>query len=352
MSACGGIFDVPGKQERLEQLEQLLGDPGLWDSPDNAQRLLREQKEIQAALARLQRPLSTLDDVFVLIELGEEAEDESLVNEAGDALDTVEQDARALELARMLSGPHDGSNAILSINAGAGGTESLDWAGMLMRMYLRFCNSNDWKVRILDEQAGDEAGVKSVTVSVEGQYAYGMLSAESGVHRLVRISPFDASARRHTSFASVFVVPEVDDSIEVDINEADLKIDTYRAGGAGGQHVNKTDSAVRITHLPTGIVVQCQNERSQMKNRSTAMKILRSRLYDLELSKKREAAEALHDAKSDISFGNQIRSYVLHPYRMVKDHRTEHEVGNADSVLDGDIKGFIESYLMRQASEV
>jgi peptide chain release factor 2 len=297
----------------------------------------------------MNRPIQALEDVAVLIELGEEADDESLIPEITTALDEVEIDARGLELARMLSEPHDKSNAILSINAGAGGTESLDWAGMLMRMYLRYCNSRDWKVQVLDEQAGDEAGIKSATIAVAGEYAYGMLGAESGVHRLVRISPFDASARRHTSFASVFVVPEVDDSIDIEINESDLKIDTYRAGGAGGQHVNKTDSAVRITHQPSGIVVQCQNERSQMKNRSTAMKILKARLYDLELQKQREAADALHDSKSDISFGNQIRSYVLHPYRMVKDHRTDHEVGNADGVLDGELQGFIESYLLRKA---
>ena len=348
-SVSGGIFDVPGKKERLEQLEELLGDTGLWDNPSNAQKLLKEQKDIQAALARIEQPLQALDDVAVLIELGEEAEDDSVVSEVMEALDGVESDARALELARMLSGPHDGSNAILAINAGAGGTESLDWAGMLMRMYLRYCNGREWKTRILDEQVGDEAGIKSATIAVTGEFAYGMLGAENGVHRLVRISPFDASARRHTSFASVFVVPEIDDSIDIEINENDLKIDTYRAGGAGGQHVNKTDSAVRITHQPSGIVVQCQNERSQMKNRSTAMKILKARLYDLEQQKQREAADALHESKSDISFGSQIRSYVLHPYRMVKDHRTDHEVGNADSVLDGDLQGFIEAYLHRKA---
>ena len=286
----------------------------------------------------------------MLVELGIEAEDESVEAEASEALDMAEGHLDRLELARMLSGPEDGSNAIVHINAGAGGTEALDWAGMLLRMYLRYVDQRGWKAKMLDEQEGDTAGIKSATFSVAGENAYGLLKAESGIHRLVRISPFDAAARRHTTFASVFVYPEIDDSIEVELNEADIKIDTYRAGGAGGQHVNKTDSAVRMTHLPSGIVVQCQNERSQMKNRSTALKILRARLYDMELRKREAEASELHASKKEISFGSQIRSYVLHPYRLVKDHRTGFEDGNADAVLDGRLDGFIEAYLMDAAT--
>jgi peptide chain release factor 2 len=251
-----------------------------------------------------------------------------------------------MEFARMLSGEHDASNAIFSINAGAGGTEAQDWAEMLLRMYLRFCERKGFKTEITDYQPGDEAGVKGVTFTVEGEYAYGWLRAEMGIHRLVRISPFDAAAKRHTSFCSVFVFPELSDEVEVEINDKDLKVDTYRASGAGGQHINKTDSAIRITHQPTGIVVACQSERSQHKNRATAMKQLKARLYELEVGKKEEEASALTGEKKEIGWGSQIRSYVLHPYRMVKDHRTGHEVGNADAVLDGSLEGFIEAYLL------
>jgi len=326
----------------------MISAPDLWDDQSRAQKLLKEQSDLKAEIESITTPIALLEDVEVLVELGEEAEDEELVAEAEAALDKVAAGLEALELKRMLGEPADRNNALIHINAGAGGTESLDWAGMLLRMYLRYCDTKGWKTKMIDEQEGDEAGIKSATVSVEGDYAYGMLKAESGIHRLVRISPFDAAARRHTSFASVFVYPEVDDTIDIEVADADIKIDTYRAGGAGGQHVNKTDSAVRITHLPSGIVVQCQNERSQMKNRSTAMKVLKSRLYDMEMAERREEADALHDTKMEISFGSQIRSYVLHPYRMVKDHRTSHEVGQADSVLDGDLDGFIEAYLMQR----
>jgi peptide chain release factor 2 len=246
----------------------------------------------------------------------------------------------------MLSGEHDASHAIVSINAGAGGTEAQDWAEMVLRMYLRFCELKGFRTEITDYQPGDEAGVKGVTFNVEGDYAYGWLRPEMGIHRLVRISPFDANAKRHTSFCSVFVFPELSDDIEVEINEKDLKVDTYRASGAGGQHINKTDSAIRITHIPTGIVVACQNERSQHKNRSTAMKQLKARLYELELDKKEEEASAIAGDKKEIAWGSQIRSYVLHPYRMVKDHRTGYEVGNADAVLDGHLGKFIEAYLL------
>ncbi len=246
----------------------------------------------------------------------------------------------------MLSGEHDPNNAIVSINAGAGGTESQDWAEMLLRMYLRYCELKGFRTEITDYQPGEEAGIKGATFTAEGEYAYGYLKAEMGVHRLVRISPFDSNARRHTSFSSVFVFPELSDEVEVTIDEKDLKVDTYRASGAGGQHVNKTESAIRITHVPSGIIVACQSERSQHKNRATAMKQLKARLYELETRKKEEEANAIAGEKKEIGWGSQIRSYVLHPYRMVKDHRTGHEVGNTDSVLDGHLEGFVEAYLL------
>lgn len=254
-----------------------------------------------------------------------------------------------MEFARMLSGEHDANNAIFSINAGAGGTEAQDWADMLLRMYLRFCEKKGYKTAITDYQPGDEAGVKGVTFTVEGDYAYGWLRAEMGIHRLVRISPFDSNAKRHTSFSSVFVFPELSDDIEVEINDKDLKVDTFRASGAGGQHINKTDSAIRITHVPSGIIVACQSERSQHKNRSTAMKQLKARLYEQERLKKEEEAAAISGNKMEIGWGSQIRSYVLHPYRMVKDHRTGYETGNTDAVLDGDLQGFIEAYLLSRS---
>ena len=259
----------------------------------------------------------------------------------------VSQQVAQFELAQILGSPDDRRNAIVSLHPGAGGTEAQDWAEILLRMYMRWADRRGYRTEILEYQPGEEAGVKSVTFTVAGEYAYGYLKAEAGIHRLVRISPFDANSRRHTSFASVFVYPEVDEDIKVDINEADLRIDTYRSSGAGGQHVNKTDSAVRITHLPTNIVVACQNERSQHKNKAMAMKILRSRLYELELEKQRERMETYHKTKKEIAWGSQIRSYVLHPYRMVKDHRTGIEIGDADRVLDGDLDQFIQAYLLQ-----
>jgi len=278
--------------------------------------------------------------------LGEEGRDEATRDEVRELLLVLEQRIGRMEFARMLSGEHDANNAIFSINAGAGGTEAQDWAEMLLRMYLRYCERKGFKTEITDYQPGDEAGVKGVTFTVEGDYAYGFLRAENGIHRLVRISPFDANARRHTSFCSVFVFPELSDDIEVEINEKDLKVDTYRSSGAGGQHVNKTESAIRITHMPTGIVVACQNERSQHKNRAVAMKQLKARLYELEVRKKEEESAVISGEKKEIGWGSQIRSYVLHPYRLVKDHRTGFEVGNTDAVLDGDIDAFIEAYLL------
>ncbi len=291
-----------------------------------------------------------LEDVEVLEELSLEEEDEAALNEAKAKLSEIETKIEDLEFKRILGEPEDSSNAIVSINAGAGGTEAQDWADMLLRMYLRYAERSGFQTEIVEYQEGDEAGLKSATFLVKGDYAFGYLKSESGVHRLVRISPFDSNKRRHTSFASVFVSPEIDDSIEVDIEEKDLRIDTYRASGAGGQHVNKTDSAIRITHAPTGIVVSCQNERSQRQNKETAMKILRARLYELEREKQREKIDELNSTKKEIGWGSQIRSYVLHPYRMIKDHRTDFETGNVDPVLDGDLAEFIKSYLIYSSS--
>jgi peptide chain release factor 2 len=284
----------------------------------------------------------------VYLELALEGDAEAR-GEAFKQVEEIEAAVHRLELERLLGGEHDAGNAIVTLHPGAGGTEAQDWAEMLLRMYLRWCERRGYRAEVVDTQPGEGAGIKNATFTVEGAYAYGYLKAEAGVHRLVRISPFDANARRHTSFASVFVYPEIDEDVEVEINEADLRVDTYRSSGAGGQHVNKTDSAVRLTHLPTGIVVACQNERSQHKNRAMAMKILRARLYELELQKQRERMEALHKTKKEIAWGSQIRSYVLHPYRMVKDHRTGVEIGNADAVLDGDLNRFIEEYLQQTA---
>lgn len=292
--------------------------------------------------------VTPIEDAEVYVELAREEEDPSQEPEITELLDKALELLADLELATVLSGPNDAKACFVSVNAGAGGTESQDWADMLLRMYLRYCDGRGWKTSITDIQAGDEAGIKGVTFMVEGAYAYGYLKAEIGIHRLVRISPYDASSRRHTSFASMFVYPEADDDIDIEVEEKELRIDVYRASGAGGQKVNKTSSAVRITHLPSGIVVQCQNERSQHRNREMAMKVLKSRLYDLEKEKLDEEKKQMESAKMRIDFGSQIRSYVLHPYRMVKDHRTNHEVGNANAVLDGDIHPFIKAFLLSQ----
>ena len=292
---------------------------------------------------------SALGDVEALIQLHEEGEE--VLDDLSEEILTLETRVAKTEINTLLSGGHDANSAIVTIHPGAGGTESQDWVEMLLRMYLRWSEKHDYKTEITDFQEGDEAGVKSVTFLVEGEFGYGYLAAEIGVHRLVRISPFDSAARRHTSFASVFVTPELEDDVNVVIDEKDLKIDTYRSSGAGGQHVNVTDSAVRITHLPTGIVVQCQNERSQHRNKATALKILRSKLYEFEMEKKRKELDAQEDAKPEIGWGNQIRSYTLHPYRLVKDHRTKQEVGAVDSVLGGEIDVFIETFLKQRSQE-
>ena len=324
-----------------------MADPGFWGDQTKAQKVLQRRKRLEADLDLLKRLRTQEDDAQVLADWLEGGED--VAADFTVALDALEASAEAAEFQKMLGGDHDRANAILTINAGAGGTDSQDWAEMLLRMYLRWCDRRGFKRDVADIQAGEEAGIKSATVIVQGEYAYGYLAAEAGVHRLVRISPFDSNARRQTSFASVFAWPEIEDEVEIDVQEKDLRIDTYRSSGAGGQHVNVTDSAVRITHLPTGIVVACQNERSQIRNREVGMKILKARLYELEMQKRREKLDAVEAAKKDIAFGSQIRSYVLHPYRMVKDHRTKHETGNPDRVLDGDIDDFIKAELVAKA---
>jgi len=327
-------------------LEKSQGNSDFWTKPEAARAVLREQKQISKLVDNFFGLDKDLDDTAILLELAIEEDDRSVLKEVQEKLSSLEEHIRGLEVQRLFSQPEDAGSAIVEIHAGAGGTEAQDWAEMLMRMYLRWAEREDYKAEILDTLPGEEAGIKSATFAVEGDYAYGRLRAEMGIHRLVRISPFDANARRHTSFAAVFVYPDAEDDVDIQVNETDLKIDTYRASGAGGQHVNKTDSAVRITHLPTGIVVQCQNERSQHKNKAMAMKILRSRLYDLELAKKREEKDQLHKVKKDIAWGSQIRSYVLQPYQMVKDHRTNCEIGNVNAVLDGDINRLIQEYLL------
>ncbi len=346
------VFDLAAKEQELQKLDGQIGKEGFWDDPDGAQQVLQRRASLAAPVGEWNGLKKRLSDTEELLELLAEEEDASQelteLEKEGEAL---VRDLNRIEFNLMLSGENDERNALVHINAGAGGTESQDWAQMLMRMYLRWAERRGFASETLDVQTSEEAGIKSATFSVNGSYAFGYLRSEIGVHRLVRISPFDAARRRHTSFASVFVFPEVADDIDVEINEADLKIDTYRSSGAGGQHVNVTDSAVRITHVPSGIVVSCQNERSQHKNKATAMKVLRARLYDLERRKKEEELEVIHSGKKQIAFGSQIRSYVLHPYRLVKDHRTNVEAGNVDSVLDGDIDRFIESYLMADQKE-
>jgi len=345
MSAA--IFEQDKLTAELARLEERMASGDFWKDQEAAQKVMQRRKRLESDLALLKRLQRQEDDARVLAEWLKGGEDVSRDLET--ALGAFESTLAEAEFQKMLGGAHDRADAILSINAGAGGTESQDWAEMLLRMYLRWCDKRGFKRDVTDIQAGEEAGIKSATVLVQGEYAYGYLSAEVGVHRLVRISPFDSAARRHTSFASVFVWPQIDEHITIDIQEKDLRVDTYRSSGAGGQHVNVTDSAVRITHLPTGIVVSCQNERSQIRNREVAMKVLKARLYDLELQKQKAKLDAVEAGKMQIAFGSQIRSYVLHPYRMVKDHRTKFEVGDVDRIMDGDLDGFINSALIARA---
>lgn len=326
-----------------------MAEPDFWNIQDESKKTINEVKDLKSWIEPWSKFIKHLVDTEELIELSTESGELELLDELKNSLQQLERDLIQLEMRKKLSGENDAKNAIISVNAGAGGTESCDWAGMLLRMYTRWVERNGYKLSIVDLLPGEEAGVKNVTFMVKGENAFGYLKSERGVHRLVRISPFDANKRRHTSFASVDVIPEVDDSIDVKIEEKDLRIDTYRAGGRGGQHVNVTDSAVRITHLPTKVVVQCQNERSQHQNKATAFKILRARLYEYHLRLQEEKLKKEYGDKAAIAWGSQIRSYVLHPYSMVKDHRTEYQTSNAVAVLDGDIGGFIEAYLKHQS---
>ncbi len=348
---CGVFFDAPARRRELDEIEKKISRPDFWSNPEQSQKVMQARKRLEEMLEKDQSLARRLSDLEAFLELAREGEDVSA--DFRQELDRLDEDVRRLEVRTLLSGENDARNAIVTIHPGAGGTESQDWAEMLLRMYVRWAERQGFAVTINDSQPGEEAGIKSATFTVSGDYGYGLLQSEIGVHRLVRISPYDQAARRHTSFASVFVSPEIDEDIQINIRDEDLRIDTFRAGGPGGQHVNMTDSAVRITHLPTGTVAQCQNERSQHKNKDVAMKILRSRLYERELEKKREEARKLEESKADINFGSQIRSYVLHPYRLVKDHRTKTEVGDVDRVLDGYLEPFIRSYLaarLRQAA--
>jgi peptide chain release factor 2 len=328
----------------LKKIERQASSPGFWDDQEAAQKLLQERSRLERKIERQEHFQSQIDDAGVLFEFAEQ--DDDSMKELRGLIERLEHDLNQAEIEMLLAGENDSRNAICTIHPGAGGTESQDWAEMLLRMYLKWAEGRGFQTEIIDYQPGEEAGLKGVTFRVEGEYAYGLLAAEAGVHRLVRISPFDQAARRHTSFASLFVYPEIDDDIEVEVNEKDLRVDTYRSTGAGGQHINTTDSAVRITHLPTGIVVQCQNQRSQHQNRAVAMQVLRSRLYELELEKRQAETAELEANKADISFGSQIRNYVLAPYRLVKDARTKLERGNVDAVLAGDIDDFIKAYLL------
>ena len=344
----GGFFDAPGKEKELERLEARITEPDFWNDSEKAQKVVQQRSRVEKALQRQRLFESGVSDAEVLFEFA--ADDADSAKELESLIAKLETEVGGAETESLLSGETDANNAICSLQAGAGGTDAQDFAQMLLRMYLRWAERKGFKVEILDEQPGSEAGIKSATFRVEGDYAYGLLSAEAGVHRLVRISPFNSGGSRETSFASFFVSPEIDENIEVDIQEKDLRVDTYRSSGAGGQHVNVTDSAVRITHIPTGIVVTCQNQRSQIQNRAVAMQVLRSKLYELELEKRRADAAELEATKQDISFGSQIRNYVLHPYRLVKDTRTKFEVTDVDSVLDGEIDDFIKSYLIFKKS--
>jgi peptide chain release factor 2 len=345
---CGGIFDVDAATRRLAELSALTEDPNLWSDAARAQKLMRERNELEARLQSVRQFERDLEDGIILIELAESEADTQVEAEALVQLRALRSDVERLQVEAMLSGEADGNDGFVEIHAGAGGTESCDWARMLFRMYARWGERHEFKVEIVEETDGDEAGIKSATLLVKGHNAYGWLKTESGVHRLVRISPFDSNARRHTSFASVWVYPAVDDKIEIDVRESDCRIDTYRASGAGGQHVNKTDSAVRITHIPTGIVVASQQERSQHKNRAQAWSMLRARLYELELQKREEKANADAASKTEIGWGHQIRSYVLQPYQLVKDLRTGVTSAAPHDVLDGDLDPFMEASLAQR----
>jgi peptide chain release factor 2 len=344
-------FDLARIESEAEELENKASEPNFWDSPEKSQAVLQRTKSLRSKLDRYRRLSEGAEDLIVLVQLGIDEQDESIADEAKKEFGALRAGYQDMYLQTLFSGQFDKNNAILSMHAGSGGTESQDWVEMLLRMYTRWAESHSYAAKILDILAGDEAGIKSVALMVSGENAYGRLRSENGVHRLVRISPFDAAGRRHTSFASVEVMPELSDDIAIDINPDDLRVDTFRSSGAGGQHINKTDSAVRITHIPTGVVVACQTERSQFQNRDNAMKMLRSKLYEL---KEREHAEKIEDLKGvqlEITWGSQIRSYVFCPYTMVKDHRTDYEEGAVDKVMDGGLDGFINAWLIREMQD-
>jgi peptide chain release factor 2 len=349
-SACGGTFDEESLSAQLQELDSQAQAPDIWSDQERARELMRRRAELQESVATAKALREAADELEVLLEMTREDE-AGAVEELAAALTRLEPRLDRIELTTKMTGKHDASNAYLEIHPGAGGTESQDWAQMLERLYLRWCERRGFSVEMIDEQPGEEAGIKSATLLVKGPYAYGNLKSENGVHRLVRISPFDAQSRRHTSFASAHVYPEVDEEVDITIEEKDLRVDRYCSSGPGGQGVNTTYSAVRLVHIPTGIIVTCQNERSQIKNLASAMKVLKARLYELEMEKREQELDKLKGPKKEISWGNQIRSYVLQPYRMVKDLRTGHEVGDADRVLDGDIDGFIEAFLQAQAQQ-
>lgn len=347
MIKSGGFFDVPVKSTELEEIEaEIEARQDFWTNPKISAPILKRKRAIEVELEKANTLKSWMEDLEVSIELALEG-DEDCKAEAISLLDKIDNGLKQAEIQTLLSGELDSNNAVITINAGAGGTESCDWASMLLRMYLRFAERKGWKTTLYDIQDGDEAGVKSATFEIEGTFSFGMLKSESGVHRLVRISPFDSNARRHTSFASVFVSPIVDDDIDIEINDSDIKVDTYRASGAGGQHINKTDSAVRMTHMPTGVVVQCQTQRSQHQNRDQCYKLLKSKLYERELAERQKVQDEAEGNKSQIAWGSQIRSYVLAPYKLVKDVRTSLENHSPDNVLDGDIEGFINAFLVK-----
>lgn len=345
------LFDIAKKKQQVEELEEQTKANEFWTDMEKSAKVLQEIKALKDKIDGIEKTKNLIDDTNVLIELGNEANDESVIPEIKQNVKTVSKNIDKMEIENLLSGKHDKDNAIITIHPGAGGTESQDWAEMLYRMYSMWCEKNGYKLEELDYLEGDGAGIKSVTFSVTGSNAYGYLKSESGVHRLVRISPFDSAGRRHTSFAAVEVIPEVADDVNVEINPEDLKIDTYRSSGAGGQHINKTESAIRITHIPTNIVVSCQTQRSQIQNRDKAMKMLMSKLLELKEKESKERIEDLKGVQREIAWGSQIRSYVFCPYTLVKDHRTNYETGNVDAVMNGEINGFIDEYLKKMIKE-
>ena len=347
-SKWGLHFDIARLKVEIEELENKAAEPGFWDDMENSQKILQKTKGLKTKVESYEKMVSELEDLRTLNELGMEEQDAAIIPEVGEELEKLKAVYEKLRLETLLTKPYDRNNAILTMHAGAGGTEAQDWVQMLYRMYNRWAEAHEFSVKTLDYLDGDEAGIKSVTINIIGENAYGYLRSEKGVHRLVRISPFDASGRRHTSFASVDVMPELDDDIQIDINPADLRVDTYRASGAGGQHINKTDSAVRITHIPTGVVTACQTERSQFQNKDTAMKMLKAKLLELKEREQKEKIEDLKGVQLDIAWGSQIRSYVFCPYTMVKDHRTNFEMGDVNAVMDGDLDRFIDAYLASQ----